>query len=85
MSSRTTQIGWSHNPKVAGSNPAPLLRKALETGPFALDCSVMFFTSASLGFRKQLDGALKLAVTIRKGRDPAASSLLFGSTFPRTL
>ena len=24
----------AHNPEVAGSNPAPLLRKALETGPF---------------------------------------------------
>ena len=24
----------SHNPKVAGSNPAPAIRKALETGPF---------------------------------------------------
>jgi hypothetical protein len=54
-----TSIGWSHNPEVAGSNPAPLLRKALETGPFALDCRVMVFSSASLGFRKQLDEALK--------------------------
>jgi hypothetical protein len=33
--------GWSsqvarraHNPEVAGSNPAPAIRKALETGPF---------------------------------------------------
>ena len=33
--------GWSsqvarraHNPEVAGSNPAPATRKALETGPF---------------------------------------------------
>jgi hypothetical protein len=25
----------SHNPEVAGSNPAPVTRKALETGPFA--------------------------------------------------
>jgi hypothetical protein len=25
----------AHNPEVAGSNPAPLLRKAPETGPFA--------------------------------------------------
>ena len=28
------RIEAAHNPEVAGSSPTPLLRKALETGPF---------------------------------------------------
>jgi len=31
---RVYTIEAAHNPEVAGSNPAPLLGKALETGPF---------------------------------------------------
>jgi len=32
-----TQKATSHNPEVAGSNPAPATEKALETGPFSWD------------------------------------------------
>jgi hypothetical protein len=34
ISSQITWIDASHNPEVAGSNPAPATAKALETGPF---------------------------------------------------
>jgi hypothetical protein len=30
-------LAAAHNPEVGGSNPAPLLRKALEAGPFVCD------------------------------------------------
>src|SRR6266542_6840357 len=34
QTSQVAWIGWSHNPEVAGSNPAPAIGKAPETGLF---------------------------------------------------
>src|SRR6266542_2488135 len=40
ISPHVTWIDASHNPEVAGSNPAPAMRKAPETGPFLCCCEM---------------------------------------------